>query len=313
MKHPPYHLRPNKAVDRLTLIDAIKRLGKLNDLSEYTYYGFGGPYLEDFRLMYEFYPEVKLISIEGDEETYKRQKFHLPCRVFHLKLKYTTFKSFLAQYEANDKKSIFWLDYTGLEYGLLDDFMSLLGKVAANSIIKVTLRAEPRDYIDKQDEFRRKFDDLMPDPSADPPLALVDFAYLVQEMIQIAAQKTLSGEMPLMFLPLSSFYYTDGTGMLTLTGMVCFRAEQNGIKKSFKDWEFANLEWRKPKAIDVPMLSTKERLQLQRLLPLSANAGKILRKSLGYLIDEDIRKTDIKLRQYADFHRYFPYFMKATP
>ncbi len=124
MKHPAYHLRSNKAVDRLTLVDAIKRATRLvDDLSEYTYYGFGGPYLEDFRLLYEFYPEIKMISIENNEETYKRQQFHIPCHTSQLKLKNMGFKSFLARYEANDEKSIFWLDYTDLQYGHFEDFV----------------------------------------------------------------------------------------------------------------------------------------------------------------------------------------------
>jgi len=58
MKHPAYHLRPNKAVERVAFIDGIKHLGRFERLSEYTYFGFGGPYLEDFRLLYEFYPEI---------------------------------------------------------------------------------------------------------------------------------------------------------------------------------------------------------------------------------------------------------------
>jgi len=122
VKHPPYHLRPNKAVDRLFFVEAIKRLDRLADLKEYTYYGLGGPYLEDFRLLYEMCPEVKkMVSIEENEDTFRRQEFHLPCGI--LRLEKTKFKSFLAGYEANDENSIFWLDYTGLEYGHFEDFM----------------------------------------------------------------------------------------------------------------------------------------------------------------------------------------------
>src|SRR5450759_5384494 len=161
MKHPAYHLRPNKAVERVAFVEGIKLLAKLEELSEYTYFGFGGPYLEDFRLLYELCPELKMISIEEDAETYKRQLFHLPCGA--LELRQAEFSSFLAQYEANDEKSIFWLDYTGLAYSNFEDLMVLLGKVAANSMIKVTLRAEPRDFKDKPDEFRRRFEILMPD------------------------------------------------------------------------------------------------------------------------------------------------------
>ena len=112
MKHPSYHLRPNKAVDRLSLIDTIRHLGRFADLSKYVYYGMGGPYLEDFRLLYEFYPEIRMVSIEEDDNTFKRQRFHAPCQTSRLQLTKSDFTSFLAQFDPRNKNSIFWLDYT---------------------------------------------------------------------------------------------------------------------------------------------------------------------------------------------------------
>jgi hypothetical protein len=320
MKHPPYHLRPNKAVDRFLLIEAIRLLGrKLGELKEYTYYGFGGPYLEEFRLLYEYFPEVKMVSIEEDENTFKRQKFHLPCGT--LRLVKDRFKSFLAQYDSNDKKSIFWLDYTHLEYGAFEDFMDLLGKVADNSIVKVTLRAEPSDYNHpekqieqkKAEEFRAKFGALMSAPPSEPPRDPEKFAGLIQKMLQVAAQKALPSVMPRTYQPLSSFSYTDGVGMFTLTGIVCLRNERKQVRETFKSWPFANLNWSKPKRIDVPFLSTKERLHLQQHLPCRRDAGKTLLKKLGYLVDNDKYRSVAKLGQYADFHRYFPHFMRGIP
>ncbi|HKZ82095.1 MAG TPA: O-methyltransferase [Anaerolineae bacterium] len=321
MRHSAYQLRPNKAVDRLFLIEAIRRLDRLARLREYTYYGLGGPYLEDFRLLYELYPEIKMVSIEEDADTVKRQEFHLPCAVETLTLEKAKFKSYLAHYEPNDKKSIFWLDYTGLSYGNFEDLMVLLGKVSEKSMVKITLRAQPSDFIDQQNEslgsraerFRRQFGALMPDSAADPPRDFWDFACLLQDMVQVAAQKALPGAVPLMFQPVSSFYYSDGTGIFTLTGVVCRRDAAAETKKAFEDLHFCNLTWAKPKHIDVPVLSTKERLHLQNLLPCSSSAGRTLREALGYLIDKDRESTEAKLKQYADFHRYYPYFMRAVP
>ena len=321
MKQPAYHLRQNKAVDRLTLIEAIKHVGKLNDLSEYTYYGFGGWTLEDFRLIYEFYPEISMISIENDRDNYNRQRFHTPCRSARLKLEYVEFKSFLARYEAKNSKSIFWLDYIDLKYARFEEFMVLLGKVFPGSVVKITLRCEPSDYFAKEetqgaqktDEFQREFQELLPHSSDQPPVAFTDLAKLVQDMAQIATERALSSATPLKFIPISSFCYADGAGMFTLTGVVCFRTQETLIKNTFQKWRLANLEWNNPRVIDVPTLSTKERLHLQRCLPAGSNAGRVLRKSLGYLIDSDERSSEAKLQQYADFHRYFPYFVKATP
>jgi hypothetical protein len=315
VSQPAYHIRPNKAADRLALIDAIRLVVKPGELSDYTYYSMGGPTLEDFRLIYEFYPEIKMVCIEQDSEIYKRQRFHLPCRIHRLKLEHTSLKSFLAQYDAKDQKSIFWLDYTNLEVGHFDDFMGLLGKVGPNCIVKITLSCDPRDYRkpEQAEDFKKKFGTLLPNTSDPPPIRADKLALLTQGMVQIASQKALPSAMPLMFLPMSSFYYSDGAGMFTLTGVVCRRVEEKDFRKVLKKWPFANPNWNEPIRINVPSLSTKERLHLQRHLPCSANAGKFLRRSLGYLIDKNTEQTEIQLQQYAAFHRYSPYFIKAIP
>ena len=301
------------------LVDAIRRMDRLERLSEFTYYGLGGPYLHDFRLIYELFPEIKMVSIEEDEDTYRRQEFHLPCG--SLKLERMQFKSFLTRYDPNDEKSIFWLDYNDLGYGNFEDLMALLSKVSENSMVKITLRAEPSDFFDKQNEtpgsgaerFRQQFGAVMPDSAAPPPLGFRDFVCLLQEMVQVAAQKALPGAVPLMFQPVSSFYYSDVSGMFTLTGVVCRRNAVPEIRKAFQDLHFRNLSWAKPKAISVPVLSTHERLHLQKLLPCQSGAGRTLREALGYLIDKDRESTEAKLKQYADFHRYYPYFIEALP
>jgi len=323
MSHPPYHLRKNKAADRFALIEAIRRLHKLGaELEEYTYYGLGGPYLEDMRLIYEFCPEIPMVSIEDNNETYRRQDFHRPCAGVTLKLQQTDMKSYIALYEPKERKSIFWLDYTELEYTCFDDFITLLGKITAGSMVKITLRADPKDYWYnprlkkkwKVEEFSKKFEALLPNQSAYPPWASQDFAYLVQEMLQVASQQALPATASsLSFQPISSFYYSDGTWMFTLTGVIWPRNDKAAVERAFNGWEFANLSWARPKLIDIPDLSTKERLRLQRCLPRSKSRGAILRAELGYLIDEDVSKTEAALEQYAAFHRYFPYFFRGIP
>jgi hypothetical protein len=313
MSQPPYHLRQNKAVDRLAFVDAIRRLSLLDDLAGYTYYSLGGPYLEDFRLLYEFFPDMKLVSIEIEEEIYRRQEFHLPCG--NLTLHNTDLASFLAAYQANDQKSIFWLDNVGLEFGHFETFMTLLGKVSANSMIKITLDASTKKHYEKADEFRRIFGAVMPDPAATPPVEVKPFATLLQSMIRVAAERALPGAVPLMFHPVSSFYYQDGAPMFTLTGVVCRRDATGRVVRAFQGLRFANLDWSEPKKIDLPVLTTKERLHLQRLLPLdaAADAGRILREALGYLIEDTQGKTEQRLAQYAEYHRYSPYFIRGIP
>ena len=77
MRHPPYHLRVNKAIDRFLLVEILDILKRhCDDISDYTYYGFGGPFLEDCKLIHNRYREIKIVSIEKNEQTFKRQRFH---------------------------------------------------------------------------------------------------------------------------------------------------------------------------------------------------------------------------------------------
>ena len=324
MRHPTYHLRPNKTADRLAFIEAIKRLERLGGkgLSDYTYHGLGGPYLEDFRLLYEFCPEIGMVSIENDQETYKRQSLHLPCS--KLKLINDDLSAYISRYNRGDTKSVFWLDYTRLEYRYFEDFKALLATVAEGSMVKVTLRCEPRDYwvpkqknesFRKADKFRAEFANVMVSQAVELPRSRRDFARLLQGMLRVAVEQAFPpAATKVTFVPVSSFYYSDGTGMLTLTGVVYQRDRRSEVKRVFSDWELANLTWSRPKLISVPFLSTQERLHLQHLLPSSsATVGRTLRETLGYLIDDSIRKTETALEQYATFHRYAPYILRGVP
>lgn len=321
MKHPAYPIRPNKAVDRLMLVDVLRRLEGIGSISEYTYYSLGGPFLEDFRLLYDFFPDLPMVSIENDPETFKRQKFHLPCR--STKLELHGLQTYLNRYDARGRKSIFWLDYTELSYQAFVDFMALLTSVADGSVIKLTLRAEPSDYWDptgdkKKDEekiaeFASQFRALLPLTYKQPPSDFKKLAQLLQDILRIAVDRTLPGGNQRCFQLVSSFRYADGVGMATFTGVVCASKERKKYTDLFQDWRFAHLEWETPALISVPFLSTKERLHLQKYLPHQKRDVEMLRRALGYDVGDGPKKSSEAMSQYADFHKYYPYLVKAIP
>ena len=253
------------------------------------------------------------------KKCFKRQKFHRPCK--SVMLENENLLSFITSYNFDDTKSIFWMDYTSLEYNYFTDFQHLLTKVTDGSMIKITLRSDPKDYPANKSNLngRRKsfcitFRDFMPDPHARKPTRVKDFANLLQDMIVIAAQKILvTMTQDRKFIPVSSFYYRDTTWMFTLTGVICRGNEEDKIKQAFKDWKFANLTERPPTQIKVPNLSTKERMHLQPLLPTKTTSVKRLRSRLGYLIEMDDESTNEALEQYAKFHRHTPYFLRGIP
>lgn len=322
MSSPAYHLRTNKAVDRFLFQEIIRQQIDLKDMAGYTYHGFGGPYLDDFRLIHESFPEMKMVSIERDNDVFRRQRFNRPSG--NIKLVHNDLHSFLSRFSAEKKKCIFWLDYTSLEYSQFEEFRMLLEKASSGSIVKITLQAEPRNHhnksydakdekgnyiTDKNEKFRNTFRDVLPDTSAAIPRDPIQFSRLLQDMLHLAAQRSLPYvDGGLNFQPISSFYYKDGVGIFTLTGVVCRSSEKAEIKERMACWKWPNFCWRKdPVQIDIPVLSTKERLHLQSDLPCAARH---LIKRLGYKIDGENSLSQMK--QYAEFYRQYPYFIRAA-
>src|SRR5258708_1078485 len=86
MRHPPYHLRPHKAVDRLLFVEILQRLPALTGVAigRYTYYGLGGPFLDDCRALHQAFPDTRLVSFEKNAQTFKRQQFHKPTKAVTL-------------------------------------------------------------------------------------------------------------------------------------------------------------------------------------------------------------------------------------
>jgi hypothetical protein len=276
VRHPPYHLRPNKAIDRFLLVEILSRLRTKN--GGYRYYGLGGPFLEDVRLLSQHFEALPMTSLESNEHTFRRQKFHRCAK--NLTLRRETVRSFLATYSGNERAA-FWLDYTDFRPELIQDFGTLLDLVGDDSVVKITLRALLDDLPDELlarvsaidvdveqacnrylTEFRARYDGVLPPTVAYTNLRRGGFPELLQRIFQIAAQRALPVGGGRTFQILHSCFYSDHTQMYSLTGVVCRDAAAKDHRRLFADWRFRNLSWIPPEHIDVPVLSVKERIFL---------------------------------------------------
>ncbi len=327
-KHPPYHLRTNKAVDRLMLVKAITALGE-EFFKESTYYTLAGPYLEDLRLMDHFFPEIELVSLEFDNDTFKRQTFHKFCS--RVKLRNQSIKDFLIQDYDPESSDIFWLDYTELRPGLFDEFQIVLSKVIPGSIVRITLRAEPEfnpgEYKMLPDEniefwkclvndrYHERFQSLLPNPAPDFFGAPKEFASVVQTMVKQAASQALdTAGSQVDFLPIQSTRYCDFTQMVSVTGVICERNKIDDIKARIQTNPYINFDWNKLELINIPALSLKERLHLEEYLPYinDQDIGEFLYDKLGYLIDHNFALCKEQLAHYAKYHRDYPNFIQMV-
>lgn len=328
MKHPPYHLRTNKVVDRLLLVDVLRALGP--NYNQFTYYSLAGPFLEDLRVIDHFFPEIKLVSLESSTHTYKRQLFHKFNR--HIDLRQRTLADFLAHDYEPGARDIFWLDYTDLKYTRFGEFQAVLDLVPDGSVVRITLRAQPELDLDMlrnrisdeelsrltqqlQQTFEEEFQRVLPHPVPTAFGSPTEFARLVQGMVRRAASTALDTSGSTRdFLPVQSTRYNDQTQMLTITGIVVRRDQLDVTREQLKSVRFVDFDWGEPMLVNIPALSVKERLYVEHHLPVEAgtDAGEVLYAALEYMIDESAKRSKQQLAQYADYYREYPHFVRIS-
>lgn len=337
-KHPAYHLRPNKAVDRFIFMEVLRTLELRHPLGGYTYVGLGGPFLEDFRLLSQQFPMMELISVEQDGETYTRQKFHQCSR--KMQCIRSSLGDFVASKFPTERPVVVWADYTEMSRECLSEVADILRKAVPGSLLRITVYAESpiQDLLDpgnkrypqqvpqkKKDEFEkirnRYSTDMAVDGIAFPSewfqwsdFSPDKFPRLLARMIRTVAEGSCTK--PKTFLPLHAVKYSDGTIMLSVTGLICLVDERESLARHFREHcVFCSVNSNEVDEIDVPSLTTKERLHLERILPTVDANGEACVKKLGYLIegDESEKASRKKMEQFEKYYRLYPYFGKIVP
>jgi hypothetical protein len=326
-----YHLRENKAIERSLFIEVLARVGRSTNISEYTYVGFGGPFLEDFKALHSALRIKKMISIESDPNVCKRQEFNKPATFIDLQNK--TSGDFIDSHEFSDN-TVVWLDYTAPKelYLQLSEFRSLIAKLGKFDVAKLTLNANPAGLggdtvypsnlqAERREILAGRLGDYCKFDMTDDDLFAKNYPSTLLKAVHSCLGDLASRTSGEYFQILSAFVYKDsGHQMLTVTGIL-LNAKNDADKSDFLEksrlthWPFRNLEWTRPIEISVPALSAKERMALDAALPVSSttNAGEYLTVQLGYCPSEqsEVLTTKLLLDNYAKFYRAFPMFSRV--
>lgn len=334
----PYNLRINKAVERQTFTDLLCRINEYHSISTYSYISFGGPYLEDFKIMHNLFNMQDLVSIEGNPYVYKRQIFNKPNT--YIKLVNDISTSFIER-TSFEKETIFWLDFTSVEQlgEQLYDFFLAIQKTPLNSIIKITLNAHVSSLLSKEklapllDENNNVVNEKQHQQTqrlflercekykqmVDSGFHVNDFILpeymtankypdLLFETLKRIAFKALEGTNQI-FFPLSGFTYQDGQKMLTFTGI---KIEDEKIdtfveQTKIKEWEYYCLD---DKFIDinVPFLTFGEKIFIDKHTPAY---HRILENDYCFELGEKADETKLFLENYKKFYRFYPNFSKV--
>jgi hypothetical protein len=131
--------------------------------------------------------------------------------------------------------------------------------------------------------------------------------------VAAAAKKgveTLSG---VTIRPLAIFSYSDGPHtMLSSTWIILPApdAEKFVRDRSIASWPFLAQSWDRVTRINVPDLSTKERMQIDRML--LSNADQEIAASLSFLIGSDSADSVEQISQYRRHYRHYPNFARVA-
>jgi hypothetical protein len=235
----PYHLRQNKSVERAVFIDLLGRLGRSTKvpIQDFTYIGFAGPFSEDFKLVHAQLGIQKLISIEAEEVTLRRQKWNAPIKC--IQYRQCTAREFIDEFDGA-MPVIIWLDYA-IPKAVGDQIAEaefLLSKMAQYDVLKITVNANPwalgpkEDAAARVEAANRRLGAFLPTPpttSADD-VGRAGYPKLLLKAIETAMKRGLEGKKDSVFQLLGTFVYADSEHqMLTVTGIVL----PEGTERSF--------------------------------------------------------------------------------
>lgn len=326
-----YQLRQNKAVDRHLFIDLLSRLNRYVPIGMYRYISFGGPFLEDFKLIHSYFGNKEMVSLENDSTAFKRQTFNLPLSCIQCLEKDSSV--FIDEFEAAGN-TIVWLDFADANKTRtqIQEFESLVTKLAQNDIIKITLNANPdslykhhpedgeaRQTADVQNRVRlqrltRRLGDYLPNGTEADDMTMKKLPEVLIKVIEFAANRAMSGRTRenLIFQPLSSFAYIDGYHqMLTVSGIILSSKERIEFldKTNIKKWGPVSLSWGSYRKIMVPSLTAREKVFIDQMLP--EKSASAIHKKLKFYFDSNIDTSKEIIDNYRLYYRYYPNFHRV--
>lgn len=324
----PYRLRPHKAVDRRLFLELLNRYERWHDLEDHVYVSMAAFAMEDQKLVHRLLGIERLVAFDMDEDVVGRQWFNRPTD--ETKCVQSTAADFVKDIEGSVGNAgvpdaagyIIWLDYTDPKGigGQIADFHRLLGQLAPNDIVRVTVNAHwswwagkshPRDPVPVTKRQSNAMVKLRRDLVAYLPTSVVESSLdehgicvaIARSFGQAAGMAVRGGRT---FEPLSIVRYADGQQMLTMTGAVVDLGQRTALRQKLglDRWPFASSNWSDVNFLAVPDLTARERLFLER----EAHLGAIrLAKGLEFDFEAAAQMPGF-IANFRKYYRHYPAF-----
>jgi hypothetical protein len=321
----PYHLRPNKYIDRQLFLESLLRLVVPAGPEKYIYISMGGNHLVDHYSVYSQLGIEALYSFDKKAHVVKRQKLNRPtgntiCVELNTADLHTKLDDVLNRFPSK-KNLIVWLDYTSTKRRTqLQQAVQTLLKLRHGDVFRITLNADAHslsegdEWLDAgvagpgehraavlRDQVKEYFPTNVTSINED------ELPTVLARCIELATKEVTAAKPDIEISPVLLTAYGDGSRMLTATCVVSDLTVKSAFPpESFSRWRYASQSWTDIRRIYAPVLSLREKNRLDSRLHRGASNAL---KGLRFLFEgSDDEKALEKVRSYRTYHRFYPTF-----
>lgn len=299
-----YSLRPNKNVERKLIVNSLHRIARRFPIKDYRYVGFGSMWFTDFSLFHRHHGISDMVTIEKIVSRKRRVEFNKPYSCIDVKMGEA---SAVLGDLVEAKQSLIWLDYDGgLASAMTGDVEIAVGAMTSGSMIILSVNAMSDQLNVRDDEGNpvKPIDHLMHITdraglaTEAHRITRKDFPKLVAEILHDRIRSAALARPGFTYKPIWNFHYADGADMITIGGMIANDADA-ALLVECDLGEMPFLTTVEPFEIRLPVLTDKEKRELDRLLPRDAP---IRPSDLPF----DLRETEIEA--YRKFYLEYPLY-----
>ena len=301
-----YSLRPSKSIQRQLVFQGLHSLQTRLALSDMVYIGFGSIWFTDFVLAHKTLDINDMVSIEKDDIGYARAQFNAPYATVRIRHGSSTdiLPTLYIDDSVRHRPWVVWLDYDrSFDEDMRDDIRSAIEHAPENTVLLVTIDAREKQYgrpSERPDRLRQLFENVAPDHLSKSdcrghPMQDI-LARLTTDFMTSAAQHVAR---PGRFIPAFQLVYKDKAEMITVGGILPHPTKVASAEAIIRD-----ARWRcsPSRQISAPLLTVREALALQAMLPTHQPLTRAAIQNAGLDLDEDqIAVFEMYYREYPAY------------
>lgn len=305
-----YAVRLNKGIERKLIFRVLTSLQDSFAFSTYKYLGMGSMWFMDFILADHLLRVKKMVSFEFERQDADRARTNVPLSVIDVRA--GDAGGHLAKMRLDKERTICWLDFDNpVDEDILETLRESAARMRSGSVLVATVVGTKPPFsktVSREQWLRERFGDAVPaslpakyfddDDLRRYPKSLAELLHeSLRENVRISPGNRV-------YRPLFGFVYRDGQRMVTVGGMLI--SPRDSLRLSGSAALQLPFVGAHITVLEAPLLTTREKASLDRLLPTRRIAERRARK-VG------VRLSASVLASYAEWFREYPVFAEIEP